>query len=100
MLSQRLKYHASVTVITLYKPFVFQGDLFPTNPASDVRARIAWEGCQLSAFAATDKAGRYAELGPQIASLVDGEPDLIANLANATAAIAACLPIASWVGFL
>jgi len=50
-------------------------------------------------FAATDKPGRYAELGPQIAALVDGEPDLIANLANATAAIAACLPAASWVGF-
>jgi GAF domain-containing protein len=51
------------------------------------------------AFAATDKAGRYRELVPQVASLVDGEPDLVANLANATAAIAACVPAASWVGF-
>ncbi len=46
-----------------------------------------------------DKAARYRELLPQIASLLDGEPDLIANLANVTAALRACLPIASWVGF-
>jgi L-methionine (R)-S-oxide reductase len=51
------------------------------------------------AFAAVDKAARYEELLPQIASLLDGEPDLIANLANITAALRACLPIASWVGF-
>jgi GAF domain-containing protein len=51
------------------------------------------------AFDATDKQGRYAELLPQVASLVDGEPDLIANLANVTAAIAACVPAASWIGF-
>src|SRR5262245_48714636 len=36
---------------------------------------------------------------PQVASLVDGEPDLIANLANITAALRDCLPIASWIGF-
>jgi len=51
------------------------------------------------AFAATDKAARYLELLPQLASLVEGEPDLIANLANITAALRDCLPIASWVGF-
>ncbi len=51
------------------------------------------------AFESTDKASRYRELVPQVASLVDGEPDLIANLANVTAAIAACVPAASWVGF-
>src|SRR5664279_243367 len=51
------------------------------------------------AFRSTDKAERYRELAPQIASLIDGEPDLIANLANVTAAIRGCLPIASWVGF-
>ena len=50
-------------------------------------------------FAAGDRAARYAELVPQLASLVDGEPDLIANLANITAALRACLPVASWVGF-
>jgi GAF domain-containing protein len=53
------------------------------------------------AFAAlpTDKAARYRELLPQLASLVEGEPDLIANLANVTAALHECLPIASWIGF-
>jgi len=46
-----------------------------------------------------DKSARYLELIPEVASLVDGEPDLIANLANITAALRDCLPIASWVGF-
>ena len=30
---------------------------------------------------------------------VDGEPDLVANLANAAAALRECVPAASWVGF-
>ena len=51
------------------------------------------------AFAGVSKAARYAELVPQIAALVDGEPDLIANLANVAAAVRQCLPIASWVGW-
>ena len=51
------------------------------------------------AFAASDKDARYTELLPQLASLVDGEPDLIANLANVVAALRECLPIASWIGF-
>ncbi len=51
------------------------------------------------AIASTDKAERYRELLPQLASLVDGEPDLIANLANITAALRECVPMASWVGF-
>ncbi len=50
-------------------------------------------------LASNDKAGRYAELLPQLAALVDGEPDLIANLANITAALRVCLPVASWIGF-
>ena len=50
-------------------------------------------------LAATDKRARYQELLPQLASLLDGEPDLIANLANTTAALRECLPVASWVGF-
>jgi L-methionine (R)-S-oxide reductase len=57
---------------------------------------------ELSALAfdpAADKATRYRELLPQLQSLVDGEPDLIANLANITAAVRECLPIASWVGW-
>ena len=51
------------------------------------------------AFTAGDKATRYRELAPQLAALFDGEPDLVANLANATAAVRACVPKASWVGF-
>ncbi len=51
------------------------------------------------AFTAADKAMRYRELLPQLAALVDGEPDLIANLANAVAALRACAPAASWIGF-
>ena len=51
------------------------------------------------AVSAADKAGRYRELLPQLASLVAGEPDLIANLANVTAALRACVPQASWIGF-
>jgi GAF domain-containing protein len=51
------------------------------------------------AIAAADKAARYRELLPQVQALVDGEPDLIANLANVVAALRECLPIASWIGF-
>jgi GAF domain-containing protein len=51
------------------------------------------------ALLATDKAERYAEVLPQLEALVADEPDLIANLANVTATLRACLPIASWVGF-
>lgn len=48
---------------------------------------------------AADKAARYAELLPQLRSLLDGEPDLIANLANTVAALRECVPAASWIGF-
>lgn len=48
---------------------------------------------------ASDKAGRYRELLPQLAALVDGEPDLVANLANVTAALRVAVPAASWIGF-
>jgi GAF domain-containing protein len=51
------------------------------------------------AFSSSDKAARYRELLPQLAALVEGEPDLIANLANVTAILRECLPIASWIGF-
>ena len=47
----------------------------------------------------TDKVARYAELLPELESLVDGEPDLIANLANITAALRVSIPVASWIGF-
>lgn len=51
------------------------------------------------AFGDGDRAARYRELLPQLASLVDGEPDLVANLANITAALKECIAAASWVGF-
>lgn len=51
------------------------------------------------AFTESDKATRYRELLPQLAALIADEPDLVANLANTTAALRACLPVASWVGF-
>jgi len=52
------------------------------------------------AFAGSiDKSSRYRELRPQLASLFEGEPDLIANLANAAAALKDCIRAASWVGF-
>src|SRR5215207_5553732 len=51
------------------------------------------------AFTQGDKATRYAELLPQLAALFEDEPDLVANLANAAAAIRACVDSASWVGF-
>ena len=51
------------------------------------------------AFTQGDKATRYRELLPQLAALFDGEPDLVANLANAAAAIRACVAKTSWVGF-
>jgi len=51
------------------------------------------------AITALDRAARYAELLPQLRALVDGEPDLVANLANAAAALKECIAAASWVGF-
>jgi L-methionine (R)-S-oxide reductase len=50
------------------------------------------------ALAASDKPARYRELLPQLRGLVDGEPDLIANLANIVAALRECVPAASWIG--
>jgi GAF domain-containing protein len=51
------------------------------------------------AIGATDKAARYDELMPQLRALLDGEPDLIANLANTAAALRECITAASWIGF-
>ena len=50
-------------------------------------------------FSTADKAARYRELEPALGALFEGEPDLIANLANATAALKECIGPASWVGF-
>jgi len=46
----------------------------------------------------TDKAERYKMLIPQLASLVQGETDTIANLSNVTAALRQALNF-FWVGF-
>ena len=51
------------------------------------------------ALAAAGKPERYRELVPQLRALLDGEPDLIANLANTVAALRECVPAASWIGF-
>lgn len=51
------------------------------------------------ALAAASKPERYRELVPQLRALLDGEPDLIANLANTAAALRECVPAASWIGF-
>lgn len=51
------------------------------------------------AFAGQTKAERYRELLPQVRGLVEGEPDLVANLANIVAVLRECIPAASWLGF-
>ncbi|MEM6523585.1 MAG: GAF domain-containing protein, partial [Bacteroidota bacterium] len=50
----------------------------------------------LSDFA--DKQEKYRDLIPQIEGLIDGEPDLIANLANISAALKQGMDY-FWVGF-
>jgi len=46
----------------------------------------------------TDKQERYATLVPQIQSLIEGEPDVIANLSNIAAALRQTMGF-FWVGF-
>jgi len=46
----------------------------------------------------TDRSALYDSLVPQIASLIDGEPDLTANLANVAAALKEAFGF-FWVGF-
>ena len=52
----------------------------------------------LSFSRAADRATIYDEIIPQIAALVDGEPDLIANMANIAAVLKEALGF-FWVGF-
>ena len=52
----------------------------------------------VSIFAET-KEDIYRELMPQLASLLEGESDLIANLANVGAALKLAFGKISWVGF-
>lgn len=53
---------------------------------------------QLIIANATDKAGRYKVLVPQIESLVSGETDVVANLSNVAAALKQTMNF-FWVGF-
>ena len=48
---------------------------------------------------AADKATLYADLASALQGLVHGEPDGIANMANASALIWESLPDINWVGF-
>ncbi|MEO7365582.1 MAG: GAF domain-containing protein [Sphingomicrobium sp.] len=48
---------------------------------------------------AADKAAMYRDLASALSGLVDGEPDAIANMANAAALIWETLPDVNWVGF-
>lgn len=53
---------------------------------------------ELIVSASTDKKEKYRTLLPQIETLVDGEPDLVANLSNIAAALRQTLGF-FWVGF-
>jgi GAF domain-containing protein len=48
---------------------------------------------------AADKATLYADMASALKGLVDGEPDGIANMANAAALIWESLPDINWAGF-
>ena len=50
-------------------------------------------------IAAADKATLYRDLAAALDALVTGEPDPIANMANAAALIFETLPELNWVGF-
>ena len=50
-------------------------------------------------IAADDKASLYRDLAAALEALVAGEPDAIANMANAAALIFATLPDLNWAGF-
>jgi L-methionine (R)-S-oxide reductase len=52
----------------------------------------------LTITASTDKADQYRSLIPQVAALIDGEPDLVANLANICAALKEQFKW-FWIGF-
>lgn len=50
-------------------------------------------------IAATDSATMYRDLALALEGLVAGEPDAVANMANAAALIFDTLPDVNWVGF-
>jgi GAF domain-containing protein len=47
----------------------------------------------------TDKRAAYGELADQLAALIEGEPDLVANTANMAALVYHGLPDLNWAGF-
>lgn len=50
-------------------------------------------------YAFTDKAADYAQLAQELAGLIAGERDLIANAANTAALLFGALPEINWAGF-
>ncbi len=62
------------------------------------RAKILFMAENLFVPQTSDKKKVYEEITPQIAALVEGETDLIANLANVTAALKEAFGF-FWVGF-
>ena len=62
------------------------------------RAKIQFMAENLFISQTSDRKKIYEEIAPQIAALVEGETDLIANLANITAALKEALGF-FWVGF-
>ena len=50
-------------------------------------------------IAAADTATMYRDLASALEALIAGEPDAIANMANASAVIFETLPDVNWVGF-
>ncbi|MBS0538920.1 MAG: GAF domain-containing protein [Proteobacteria bacterium] len=54
---------------------------------------------QATAIAADDKPAFYRELGQQVAALLTGERDPIANAANVSALLFESLPDLNWAGF-
>jgi len=50
-------------------------------------------------IAAADTAAMYRDLASALEALIAGEPDPIANMANASAVIFETLPDVNWVGF-
>jgi GAF domain-containing protein len=48
---------------------------------------------------AADKAAMYRDVESALAGLIDGEPDPVANMANAAALIWETLPDLNWAGF-
>jgi len=54
---------------------------------------------ELNIPTSVDKAGFYAELRVQLAALLEGETDLIANTANMASLLYHALPDVNWAGF-